>query len=275
MRSLLVVLALAMPAAADDLAEAKRAWAAAERERDEAKAVPLWEAAARAYEAAAAGKHREAAHAAVLAWQKAIALAAPEPAITARERRLVDAIAVYLPLAPPAERPGLNLLRANTLFRRDRLDDAIPIFQAIVLAHPRSDAAGYAASLMLDAFNRKGDFVALREWTIKLRAMPALVAKRRELADTLARLHLRILAKEAHDAEQAGDHRRCGTTLREAARIAPRGERTDELLYNAGVCFARAGENAAAIHALRLVEKQKTPLSPRAKQRADELQRSK
>ena len=279
MHAVLFLLAILAPAApianrtpiasrAPAIVAAEQAWAAAVAERDAAKAVPLWEAAARAFETAAAGKHREAAHAAVLAWQTAIALAKPTRVMTAREQGLVAALAVYAPLAPAAARPALHFARASTWLRHDQRDRAIPILQMVVLAHPTSSVAEDAANHLLDTYNLQQNFVALREWTIKMRASPALVAKRPELANTLAHLHVQFLHREALAAQQAGEHRRCGTIFRDAARIA---QRNDALLYNAGVCFELAGDTAAALQAFSAVAKQNTALSADAKKRVNAL----
>ena len=267
-------IARAAPKTADLLA-AERAWAIAEQEPDAKKSVALWEAAAVAFDRAVpnAGAHqRSAAEAAVLAWKNAIARDAitrkPTAAAT-REDALLRSLEIYTPFAPATEIPSLLFARAHSFYKRDRLDEAVPIFEDLVTRFPTDDTAEYAANTLLDALDRQRDFARLSAWVTRMRAMPKLTAKRRDLAETLGRLHVQLLRKQAEAHEADGAFLECAATYREAARSPY--DRKDELLYNAGVCFERAGAKTDAIKAFRDAAKLKTSLAGAAKARADRL----
>lgn len=273
MRIVLVLLSLCALAGAapnpPDLIAAERAWQAAEREPDRDRSVALWVAAAKAYDAAVptAGKRQaEAAERAVLAWKEAIA----RDGESNRSAALLAAVEVYAPLAPPAAQPTLGFLRGRLLANLGRLDEAVPLFEEVVTRYPKRDEAEFAARLLLDALNRRGDFDRLEAWVEKLRAMPALLAKRADLAETLALLWRQVLRKRAERRADAGDFRACAALYREVAR--EKGEpRRDEALYNAGVCFERGGAIADAIAAFREAAALKTALAAQAKAAADRL----
>ena len=258
-----------------DLVAAERAWAVAEKEPDATKSVALWEAAAAAFDRAVpgAGAHqRSAAEAAVLAWKNAIgrdAITRKPTTTAARDDGLLRSLEVYIPLAPATELPSLLFTRGHIFYKRDRFDEAVPIFEDLVTRFPADDTAEYAANMLLDALVRQRDFDRMIGWVARMRAMPKLTAKRPELVETLGRLHVQILRRQAEAREAAGEFLECAAIYREAARTPF--DRKDELLFNAGVCFERGGATADAIEAFRDAAKLKTSLARAAKARADRL----
>jgi tetratricopeptide (TPR) repeat protein len=271
--AIIILLALCAVAHATP-STADHAWAAAEAEKDPTKSVPLWEAAGVAYmkvtTTATGAQKATAAQRAMLAWKNAMARDPSAKPAPSRELAFLKALDIYLPLAPAAEHPELLFLKARTLHKRDQFADAIPIFEDIVKRFPREALSEYAANLLLDSLNRTNDFERLTLWVTKMRASRDLLAKRPDLVETLELLHVQTLRKQAQKHEAAGEFLACGQVYREAAR-SKRIQRKDEALFNAGVCFERAGSNAAAIAAFREAARLKTSLAATARARADKL----
>jgi tetratricopeptide (TPR) repeat protein len=274
---LVIVLALLAPVTAaaqtPQLDAAEEAWKAAEK----GNTAELWSAAATLFDSAVAsapGPRKETtAEAAVLAWRNARALEsdARPNGLTPRDRSFVKALDVYLPLAKTdADAASTELTRAQVFIRANLLAEAVSGFEHVVVQFPESDAAEFSASLLLDALNRLGKHDRLSDWVAKMRATSVLLKGRRDLVETLDRLHVQIQRKKAEALEARQEFAECAQLYRETARL-PKVERKDELLFNAGVCFEQAGKTADAIRAFTDAAKLKTPLAPAAKARAKRL----
>ena len=275
-----------------ELITAERAWASASGEKEPRAAVIAWEAAALAFDGAvgkAGAAKVEAAYAAVLAWKNAMALdpIAVPPAgsntatpLTARGTNMLASLLVYSKLAPPDEVPGLLFLRAHILHRHRKHDESVPIFVEIVTRYPEHETAEYAANLILDSLNLQGKYDLLAQWVDTFRANKKLLAKRPDLASLLAKLHIQVLRKRAEVFEASGGktqdgYRKCAQTYVEAFDANPGYERADELLYNAGVCFERAGEISEAVKLFTAVTKlSRSPLAANARARVERLRPS-
>jgi tetratricopeptide (TPR) repeat protein len=271
-----------------EVVAAERAWAAAEVEKDPRAAIPLWKTAARAFEAAA-GKspNRELLHSAIVAWRSARIgesvgahdLGAPLSWLTPDEAAYAHDIDEYLAAAPPDELPSLLFSRAHLAYQHNRFEEALPLWNEIVTKHPAHESAEFAATLLLDTLNRRGKFDELVAAVERMRADPKLVANRSMLRATLTTLHVQALRKqaEAHQAiGRTGDRagfENCGKIHRDAYLANPTYDRRDELLFNAGMCFAAAGKVADARQAYRdvIARFPKSPLVASARQRLADL----
>lgn len=271
------MLALLVPLVAraqtPEIAAAGRAWTAAEK----GNTADLWEAAAVLFDravATAGPSKATTAEAAVLAWKNARALeptTARPSGLTARDRSLVKAIDVYLPLVTSDDEAAtMEFLRAHVFFKADVLDDAVAGFEHLVVQFPEADVTEFAASLLLDALNRQNKHDRMSDWVAKMRATPKLLAGRPDLVETLGRLHVQIQRKRAEALEAKGLFVECAHLYRETARLR-KVERKDELLFNAGVCFEQAGKTRDAKRAFEDAAKLKTSLAPAAKARAKRL----
>ena len=153
------------PALSEHVRVAEQAWTIAEREPDAVKRLALWERAADAFadvdgDAVDTKVKVEAARAAVIAWKNAIVAEVPgsEPGreLPAREVKLIAALdryAKYVDAGDP-ELPGVLFMKAKILSRFDQTEAAIAIYRTILDHHRRHEVAGYAASILLDAYNR-------------------------------------------------------------------------------------------------------------------------
>jgi tetratricopeptide (TPR) repeat protein len=265
-----LVLALTVPATAQPpirsgapaFVAAERAWNAAERERDPARAAVAWQLAAIAFDRAAAvsrgAQGTEAAYSAVLAWKNATR-EAPNGAVRATsrdlaeaEQGLVHAIGRYLGRATSADDSAeLRFVRASVFRRHGRTDEALPDLMAIVTDHPETDVAEFSANLLLDTLNVQRDFEALAEWIERMHTSPKLLAKRPALTETVGILHVQVLRKRTEKLEAAGRagdpaaYLQAGRSYLDLFTAHP-DQRGDELLFNAAVCFEQGGALADA-----------------------------
>jgi len=173
-------------------------------------------------------------------------------------------------VASPADEPGLRFLRARILLDADRLDEAVAEFGEIVTRFPASEVGEYAANLILDTLNRQHKFDDLLAWVDRMRADPKLLAHRTDLATLLDRIHLMALQKRAEQFAAAGDvagFLQCAQTYRALLLAHPKYDKADELLYNAGVCFARANQTRQATLAWQelIAKYPKSPLAAKAR----------
>ena len=279
------------------LIAAEKAWTAAAGEKDPAKQVAAWEAAAAAFiqvvdaGVVAKGLQKDAAYAAILAWKNALAVdprivkdaatdrdfdrvPTPQP-LDARDQALVHAIEVYLTLAPPPdEAAAAKFLRANVLRRREHLDKAIAGFLDILETHRDHEVAEYAANLVLDSYNRLQRYDDMVIFTTKLRADRKFLATRPELAETTRRILLvaarretDTLVRSATEARDLGAFDRCGERYLELLGDPGLGPtEAEEVRYNAAVCFEQGGSIARAVATHRALIKAhpRSPLAGRA-----------
>jgi hypothetical protein len=241
---------------------AERAWQVAERERDPKRAAVAWQLAAIAFDRAASVSRGEqgtdAAYSAVLAWKNAMVEQPGMPparidnALDDIEQGLVQAIGRYLGRAPTSDEvANLMLLRASVLRRHGMFDEAMVDWIDIVTNHPASEVAEFAANLLLDTLNRRGEFDKLAEWVEKFHADAKLLANRPDLTDVVRTLHVQVIRKRAERLEADG---RSGKpdAYAQAAQLyldlfkSHPDKLGDELLFNAAVCHELAGAIGAA-----------------------------
>ncbi len=279
------------------LIAAEKAWTAAAGEKDPAKQVAAWEAAAAAFikvvdaGVVAKGLQQDAAYAAILAWKNALAVdprvakdatidrdfdrvPTPKP-LDARDQALVHAIDAYLTLAPPPdEAASAKFLRANVLRRRDHLDKAIAGFLDILEHHRDHEVAEYAANLVFDSYNRLQRHDDMVIFAMKLRADRKFLATRPELAETTrrilmvaARRETETLVRSATEAKDLAAFDRCGERYLELLGDPGLGPtEAEEVRYNAAVCFEQGGSIARAVETHRGLIKAhpRSPLAGRA-----------
>jgi hypothetical protein len=197
-------------------------WESAESETAPRRRVVLWEQAARAFAIASRSEAEpgldatvldEAAYAAVRAWLYALDIGeqrlepmstdlarrqpSPQP-IPARERELLDAIALYLPrAAPTVDVVPMRFERGALLRRYGHLAEAIPDLRAVVAAKPHHERAERAALFLLDALVRSGDRRALRDELDTIRADREL-ANKAQLRDYVDALNANVAAGDGH-----------------------------------------------------------------------------
>ena len=147
----------------------------------------------------------EAAYAAVLGWKNALDIdpRAPEPdaGSTTREapipeplNKLIDALDNYVAVIgnpDDDEVVGMRFLKASTLRRYNRFDDAIPIFVDILAHHASHGTAEASASLLLDTYDRLGRTAELRELATSLLAKTSFLRDKLALQHTLRALRRR------------------------------------------------------------------------------------
>lgn len=250
MHALIVVAALFPPVELRHLGEVVALWS---RAHDAAS----WRAAAEQLDAEADSP--DLARAAVTAWAQAVASTPrthrerfdkpqPEP-LSDDEQHLVHAIEVALPTA--LDRSTLVYERGMVLYRRDRLDEAVVAFQAVVDASPSHQLALFSANLWLDSLDREARYDELLAAAVRMRVDHALLAARPELAQLVARLYAQGVT-HAVRAGNAADHvisaaGYCATVYMDAFRIAPATlPERDELLFEAALCSAKSGDRDEA-----------------------------
>lgn len=271
------------------MVEAERRWTAAEVETDPKRARELWVDAADAFLAIVeAGKldkaeQVEAARAGLAAFKNALHVdvrarldvkdtdfaRTPQPKpIPAEQQRLIRLANIYIAFDGNSdEGVSLKFLRANVYRRFEHFDMAIPALSEIVNRHRSHEVAEYAASLLLDSWNRLERYDELLALTDKLRADRAWLANKPELAETLRRIKSQSLRSGPHFKGQAGvepdrdDHERWAATFLELAEEDLRSRDGEELLYNALVSFYQA-RSLARVRELAVRFEQRFPHSP-------------
>jgi hypothetical protein len=94
----------------------------------------------------------------------------PKP-LEPRDKALLRTIEIYLTFAPPPDEAAtVKFLRATVLWRRDRIDEALPIFIDIVDHHRDHEVAESAANLVLDSYNLLRRYDQLNAFAEKIRA---------------------------------------------------------------------------------------------------------
>jgi tetratricopeptide (TPR) repeat protein len=275
---------------------AELGWMRATRELDARKAVAMWEDTARAFTAVVKSKRvtgallEESAAAAVDGWRNALAvdprprltpvaykagaaagatrLPAPQP-VPATEQAMLGAVDDYLTFITDPKNPlrvDMKFLKANTLRRFDRLEEALPAFEDIVLHHADHETALYAANIVFDIHILAGRHDRIADWGRWFGAHPGFYTARAgqdrgDLEERVGDVN-RIAARlDAQDKEAQARKKKdlagfvaCGNAYltlfnAEVKRDPDAGlaEGLDEMLYNAGVCFEDGRSLSAAI----------------------------
>nr|HEX4312431.1 tetratricopeptide repeat protein [Kofleriaceae bacterium] len=272
-------------------------WARADSEKNARLQTELWENAAVAFtDVVKTGKvdqklMKESAYAAVLGWKNALnvdprvkeqaviddkkgkkpgkageeeALGPPQP-IPEREQKMLAAFDIYINyIKDPKddELVGMKFLKANIYRRYNHFDEAIPIFQDILDHHRDHETAEYSANLLLDTYNRQGNFDALLVLVDKLEADKKFLDGKDDLKATLDKIKGQSMRKRAEkmetDAKASSDFAKyvaCGQSYLDIYNRNPEATDNDEVLYNAGVCFEEGKSVGAAIIAFNNLQK--------------------
>lgn len=261
-------------------------WSRAENEKNERIATELWEEAAIAFtDVVKSGQLRgkllkEAAYAAVLGWKNALAVdprtKAPPPMATEqsetlppakeipdRERKMIEAFDVYINYIKDPKDEELvmmKFLKARIFWRYNHFDEAVPLFEDIVEKHIDHETGEYSVNLLLDTLNRAQRYDEMLKWVDILLAKKKFLEDKEDLAQRLELLKRQSMRKNAEklerQAKETGDYSKyveCGERYLEIYNRNPEGEDSDEVLYNAGVCFEDGKSIGAAIQVYNLL----------------------
>jgi TolA-binding protein len=229
---------------------------------------------------------RDAAYAAVLAWQNALLTDddqqrqrleserarvtkqkdfTPRP-IPDNQQKMIAAFHIYEAQVPDApERPVMLYREGYICYDYNHFDCAKQQFLEVVQKHTTHPLAVFAANLFLDILNIEGKKRELVAWTRKFLDTPALV-RDPEFAGGLVSLMSDAYDGEARDFEKRGQAKECGRSFLAAAEALPTHAKHAERLWNAGQCFQNAhlvGQAIKAWEALRAAHPA-DPLAARA-----------
>ena len=264
-------------------------WARAQGEKNGRLATELWERAANAFTAVVEsgkveGKQlKDSAYATVLAWKNALQVdprtkqppiptekeleKIPEPQpIPEREAKMLSAFDVYIKyIKDPKDKDlvEMKFLKGRMYWRYNHYEEAIPIFEDIIETHLDHEDSEASINILLDILIRTKKFSQMVALGDKLLANDKYLADRDELKERLeankaksmrdAVEQLREEAKKSGDFEQ---YVACGKGYLEIFNRDPEGAKSDEVLYNAGVCFEEGHSIGAAINMFKqLIER--------------------
>lgn len=262
-------------------------WSRAENEKNERLATELWEEAAVAFtDVVKSGKLKgkllkEAAYAAVLGWKNALAVdprtkAPPETEeesdtlpppkeIPDREMKMIEAFDVYINYIKDPKDEELvmmKFLKARIFWRHNHFDKAVPLFEDIVQKHLEHETGEYSVNLLLDTLNRAKRYDEMLKWVDILLSKKQFLEGKDDLVQRLETLKGQSMRKNAEKLEQvaksSGDFTKyveCGKAYLDIYNRNPQGEKNDEVLYNAGVCFEEGKSIGAAITMYNLLSK--------------------
>jgi TolA-binding protein len=228
------------------------------------------------------GKYtREAAYAAVLAWQNALVSGddpsrrpdaeggrardrlgddetcrkrAPRP-IPDNQQRMIAAFHTYAKQVPDApELPVMLYREAYIYYDYDHFDLAEPLFLKVVQTYPKHELAVFSANLFLDSLNIECKPAELLVWAHKFIDMPALAANG-EFSETIIVLISDGYEREGRIHEKQGDAKECGRSFLAAAETLPTHAKHAERLWNAGQCFQNAHLIGQAVKAWEALKK--------------------
>jgi len=262
-------------------------WSRADNEPNPRLKTELWENAAVSFtNVVKNGKVdqkllKESAYAAVLGWKNALAVdprvkvdpievgeegdKIPEAKpIPEREQKMLEAFDVYIKYVKDPkddELVGMKFLKANMYRRYNHFDEAIPLFEDIIKNNPSHETAYFSANIILDSLILTHKYDEMLKWVEYFAANPKfLTAKedqdRSDLGDRVADIQAKAKRKIAEqlekDAKASGDFAKyvlCGKTYLDIFNSNPEAPKSDEILYNAGVCFEDGRSLSTAIEA--------------------------
>ncbi len=257
-------------------------WQRAENEKRARLATELWEKAAIAFtDVVKSGKVegkllKESAYAAVLGWKNALAVdprtaaqapseaasegdKIPEPKpIGDREKKMIDAFDIYIDYIKnpkDEELVMMKFLKARIYWRHNHFDEAIPLFQDIVQHNLLHETGEYSANLLLDTLNRTHKYKEMIDLVDFLIKQKKFLEDKEDLAARLELLKRQSLRKAAEQLEKDGQYVDCGQAYVNIYNRDPEGEGSDEVLYNAGVCFEQGKSIGASIAMFTLLSK--------------------
>ncbi|MEZ4399400.1 MAG: tetratricopeptide repeat protein [Kofleriaceae bacterium] len=262
-------------------------WSRADAEANPRLKTELWKNAANSFtDVVKTGKVdqkllKESAYAAVLGWKNALAVdprvkvdpievgtegdKIPEAKpIPENEAKMLDAFDVYIKYVKDPkddELVSMKFLKANLYRRYNHFDEAIPLFEDIIKNNPQHETAYYSANIILDALILTHKYDEMLKWADYFAANPKfLTAKegqdRSELGERVTDIQNKAKRKIAEqlevDAKASGDFGKyvlCGKTYLDIFNANPEADKSDEVLYSAGVCFEEGRSLSTAIEA--------------------------
>ena len=184
-------------------------------------------------------------------------------ALTREEQNLAAACGLYLqalPDGPHAVEVAFRLGRLEYL--SSQYDAASKHLSWIALSHPEHELSEYAANLVLDIENLRGNWQGVHAWALKFLGDRKLTAH-----GTLAQDLRRIEEQSAYAlAEAVAPDGRKASALLAFVQAHPHGQLADKALFGAAAALSRAGQLDAALAARARVwkERPQSPLVPRA-----------
>lgn len=221
---------------------------------------------------------KDAAYAAVLAWQNALNITDSRPAqkeedkknekleLPAAQKKMIEAYDTYIKYVPDSpDLVKIKYRKARVFYEYNHFEEAAKYFAEVVGSHAEDELAIYSANLLLDSLNVLGKTEELVGWVDKFVQNPVLM-KDEEFRKQMVSLKTDALVKEGKDLETQGKYKECGISMVAAAESMPDHPKHDERLYNAGLCFQNARLIGQAIRYRRqlITEHPDSKLSQRA-----------
>ena len=263
-------------------------WSRADNEPNARLKTELWENAAISFTNVVKNAkvdpklQKESAYAAVLGWKNALAVdprvqskdiveigeeseKIPEAKpIPEREQKMLDAFDVYIKyIKDPKddELVGMKFLKANKYRQYHHYDEAIPLFEDVIKNHPSHETAYYSANAVLDSLIVTHRYDEMLKWVEYFSANPKFLTAKEDqdrsvlgerVASIQASARRKIAEQLEKDAKASGDFAKyvlCGKTYLDIFNSDPEAPKSDEVLYNAGVCFEDGRSLSTAIEA--------------------------
>ncbi len=255
-------------------------WQRAESETKPRLATELWERSAVAFtDVVKSGKVsgkllKESAYASVLAWKNALRVdprtdvAPPDTETTVsaipkkkpipkRQQKMLEAFDVYITYVKDPEDEELvsmKFLKARLYWRYNHFDKATPMFEDLATNHLDHETGEWSVNILLHTYNQTQQYDKLVATAKRLKKRKQWLAEHDEVEgrlDTiLAQAQRKAAEKLEKDAEESGDYGKyvaCGKAYVDIYNSNPEAPKSDEVLYNAGVCFEKGRSIGAAI----------------------------
>ena len=183
--------------------------------------------------------------------------------LTDEEQRLAGACRLYLQALPEGPHAVEVAFKVGRLeYISGDYDGAQKDLTFIALAHPEHELSEYAANLVLDMQNLRGDWAGVHRWAVRFLGDKRLTAHGTLLQD------LRRIEEESAYALADGvrpDAKKAEALLSFVA-AHPHGQLADKALFGAAAALSRAGrvEDALAARARVWRDQPQSPLVPRA-----------
>lgn len=177
-------------------------------------------------------------------------------------------LTVLLPgsaVAQPAERVPGDYQRAQKHLQNGELEAAIDLLEPLVRDHRHDpQLGGHAVDLLLDAYIRARRFDAFSVLVDDLLADRAYLQRDPQRLQRLTEIKSQLERKKLEELERAEKWQACGEGYRALYDRKHGGRHNDEVLYNAGVCFERAGALEQAVVTFEQISRE-FPRSPLAR----------
>jgi tetratricopeptide (TPR) repeat protein len=162
-------------------------------------------------------------------------------AIPKQRQQLLDACLLYVKHAPRGDKAvEVTYKAANIYYRYNWFAEATDLFTRVVLDHPKHEVSGYAANLVLDAYNLLGDWRNVLGWAKRFYSNRDLIAAHPQLKDDLAKVIEQSSFKVIEEYKKAGDHRKEAEAYLAFVREWPQSRHAPTALFNASVAFGSA-----------------------------------